>query len=68
MRSRTNEEQLIFVINEAMERAGLDLPQMFEFMDKDGSGLVTKADFRDAFSGESIAIDTGDLDRFIEYF
>jgi hypothetical protein len=29
VRSRTNEEQLIYVINEAIERANLDLSEAF---------------------------------------
>lgn len=66
--ARTNEEQLIYVINDAIERANLDLADAFWLIDQDDKGLITKQEFKSTFSHENIAIDKGDLDWFIEFF
>ncbi len=68
VRARTNEEQLIFVINDAIERANLDLADAFWLIDQDDKGLITKQEFKSTFNQEMIAIDKNDLDRFIEFF
>lgn len=68
VRAWTNEEQLIYVINEAIEKANLDLAEAFSLIDKDNKGLITKQEFRDTFNQETIAIDKADLERFVDFF
>ena len=59
---------MIYVINEAIEKAHLDLADAFSLIDKEGWGLISKQEFKDTFNQETIAIDKGDLDWFIDFF
>ena len=67
IRSRSTEEQIIFLIVEGLKRSRIkNFAEAFALIDKEGRGFVSKDDFRDIFKNLSLKIDQDDLERFIE--
>lgn len=69
VRSRTSEEQIIFLIIEALKRSRIkSLSEAFELIDKEGRGNISRDDFKDIFKSLNVKIDTNDIDKFIDHF
>jgi Ca2+-binding EF-hand superfamily protein len=49
VKSITSEEQIIYVLNEAIRKSGMNLSETFEIIDKEGDGVISKEDFREFF-------------------
>ncbi len=67
IRSRTTEEQIIYLISEALKRSKVkSLLDAFTLIDKEQRGYISKDDFRDIFKNLGLKIDSNDLDKFID--
>lgn len=65
---RSREDQIVYVLDEALRRNHLDLERMFDVMDKEGKGVITKEDFKDTLSNSRVRIDRKDLENFVDLF
>jgi len=69
IRSRTTEEQIIYLVIEALKRSKIkNMSEAFALIDKEGRGFISQDDFKDIFRGLSLKIDQDDLDKFIDQF
>jgi Ca2+-binding EF-hand superfamily protein len=69
VRSRTSEEQIIYLIVEALKRSRVkSLSDAFELIDKEGRGTISRDDFKDIFKSLNLKLDTNDIDKFIDHF
>jgi len=69
VRSRTSEEQLLFLLIECLRKAQIkSLSDVFEMIDKERKGSISKDDFRDLFKQVQLRIDPNEIDKFIEHF
>lgn len=65
---RSKEDQIVYVIDEALKRHKLDLDRLFEIMDKNGKGVITRHDFKDTVKNSRVRVDDRDLERFLNLF
>jgi Ca2+-binding EF-hand superfamily protein len=57
VRSRTTEEQIIYLIIEALKRSRIkSMSDAFEVIDKEGRGTISRDDFRDIFKSLNVKI------------
>lgn len=69
VRSRTSEEQIIYLIIEALKRSRVkSMSDAFEVIDKEGRGSISREDFRDIFKSLNVKIAEADIDKFIDHF
>ena len=68
IRSRSTEEQIIYLIIEALKRSKIkSLSEAFSLIDKEQRGFISKEDFKDIFSNLGIkTLDKNDLDKFMD--
>lgn len=65
---RSKEDQIVYVIDEALKKHKLDLDRLFEIMDKNGKGVITRHDFKDTIKNSRVGVDERDLERFLNLF
>lgn len=69
VRSRTSEEQIIFLIIEGLKRSKItSLSDAFEIIDKEQKGNISKEDFKDVFRNLNLKVSEPELDKFIDHF
>jgi Ca2+-binding EF-hand superfamily protein len=69
VKSRTSEEQIIYLIVESLRRTGIkSLAKAFELFDKERRGSLSREDFKDVFKNMKLKIEEGDVDKFIDHF
>jgi Ca2+-binding EF-hand superfamily protein len=69
VKSRTSEEQIIYLIIEALKRTKIrNLSEAFELIDKEERGNISREDFRDIFKSMELRIDPKDVEKFIDHF
>ena len=69
VKSRTSEEQIVYLIAESLKRAGVqNLSKAFEMFDKEDRGSLSREDFKDVFKNMKARIDEADIDKFIDHF
>lgn len=69
IRSRTTEEQIIYLIIEALKRSRIkSMSDAFEVIDKEGRGTISRDDFRDIFKSLNVKISETDIEKFIDHF
>lgn len=69
VRSRTTEEQIIYLIIEALKRSRVkSMSDAFEVIDKEGRGTISRDDFRDIFKNLNVKIAEADIEKFIDHF
>ena len=66
--SRSKEDEIVFIIEDTLKRNNLNLSEMFDIMDKNGKGIITKEDFKDTLISSRIKIDRKDLENFTDLF
>lgn len=66
--SRSKEDEIVFIIEDTLKRHNLDLSNMFDIMDKNGKGVITKEDFKDTLISSRVKIDRKDLENFTDLF
>ncbi len=67
VRSRTTEEQIIFVMNEMIQRKGISLLNAFKIFDRDASGTINRDEFKDALKNMQMELSDKDLDRVVAH-
>lgn len=69
MVSRTTEEQIIYLIIEALKRSRVkSMSEAFELIDKEGTGSISRDDFKDIFKNLNLKVSEADIDKFIDHF
>ena len=69
MRSRTSEEQIIFLIVEGLKKSKISsLSDAFEIIDKERKGTISKEDFKDIFRNLNLKVSETEIDKFIDHF
>ena len=69
VRKRTKEEAIIFQIVEAVNRSQVqDLSHLFQLIDKNERGFISKQDFRELFDNLQLKLKEEELDAFINNF
>lgn len=69
VKTRSREEVIIYQMIEAVNRSKINkLSELFEIMDKHGTGYITREDFADVFKRLPIKINEKELDRFMDNF
>lgn len=69
VKSRTKEEQIIYLIVESLKKSGVkSLAEAFELFDKEGTGTLSRDDFKDVFNSIDLRIDPAEIDKFIDNF
>ncbi len=70
VKSRTPEEQILYLLLEALRRSGIKtLADAFRMFDKRGGGqLLSKEDFMDVFENMKLRIEKSEVEKFIEHF
>jgi len=57
------------LIIEALKRSRINgFSEAFELIDKEGTGSISRDDFRDIFKSLNVKIDTNDIEKFIDHF
>jgi Ca2+-binding EF-hand superfamily protein len=65
---RSREDQIVYILDEALKRHHLDLDRIFDVMDKKGKGVISKEDFKDTLNNSRVKIDRKDLENFVDLF
>lgn len=65
---RSKEDQIVYVIDEALKKHKMDLDRLFEIMDKNGKGVITRHDFKDTIKNSRIRVSEKDLENFVKLF
>lgn len=65
---RSKEDEIVYILDMALKKHHLDLDRMFEVMDKNGKGVITKEDFKDTIVNSRVRIDRKDLENFVDLF
>ena len=68
VKSRSREDEIVYIIDDTLKKHDLDLATMFDVMDKRGKGVITKEDFKDTLWNSRIKIDKKDLENFTDLF
>lgn len=69
VKSRTAEEQLLYLLIECLRKTGFkSLAEAFEMFDKQRRGSISKDDFRDVFKLMNLRMDESEVDKFIDHF
>ena len=69
VRNRTKEEIIIYQIIEAVNRSNVkSMSNLFELIDKNGRGIISREDFRDIFQSLNLNLDKKELEKFIDNF
>jgi Ca2+-binding EF-hand superfamily protein len=69
VKSRTPEEQILFLLIESLKRSGIKrLSDAFELFDKERRGSLSREDFKDVFKNMKLRLDDAEVDKFIEHF
>ena len=68
VKSRSKEDEIVFILDDTLKRSNLDLSTIFDVMDKNGKGVITKEDFKDTLISSRIKIDRKDLENFTDLF
>ena len=69
VRNRSKEEIIIYQMVEALQHSNLGgLADLFNIMDKSGTGYISREDFSDIFDSLSLKIDRRELERFMDNF
>jgi Ca2+-binding EF-hand superfamily protein len=66
--SRSREDEIVYIIDQTLQKNGLELSTMFEMMDKNGKGVITKEDFKDTLINSRVKVDRKDLENFVDLF
>ncbi|CAI2367120.1 unnamed protein product [Moneuplotes crassus] len=65
---RSKEDDIVYVIDEALKKHKIDLDNLFDIMDKKGKGVISRHDFKDTINNSRVDIDDADLERFLNLF
>lgn len=69
VKNRSSEEIIIVQMIEALDRSDIeDFSELFQVMDKLGTGFITRQDFRDVFDRLPIKINNKELEKFMDSF
>lgn len=69
VKSRTPEEQILYLLIESLRRSGVkSLSEAFEMFDKERKYFLSREDFKDLFSSMKLRIDDNDVERFLDHF
>lgn len=69
LKTKTVEETLVFNIIKTIQKMGRGKAHMFELIDKDGKGYITRIDFKDFLDQlKHDQITDHDIENFINYF
>ena len=69
VRSRTSEEQIIYLIIEGLKRSKVQsMSEAFDLIDKEGNGSISREDFKDIFRNLKLKISDQEIDKFIDHF
>jgi len=69
LKAQTTEETLVFNIIKTIQRMKTQKTQVFELIDKEGKGYITRLDFKDFLSQLKVdEINDDDIENFINHF
>lgn len=69
VRNRTKEEIVIYQIIEAVNRTKVQsMGDLFELIDRDGRGIISREDFKDIFENLGLKLDKHELEKFVDNF
>jgi Ca2+-binding EF-hand superfamily protein len=69
VRNRTKEEIIIYQIIEAVNRSKVQsMGDLFELIDRDGRGIISREDFKDIFENLGLKLDKHELEKFVDNF
>lgn len=69
VRNRSREEHIIYQMIEAVQRSNVkSMSNLFELIDKNGRGFISRDDFTDIFKSLSLKIDQMELNKFCDHF
>jgi len=68
VRGKTSAEHIIELLLKNMHRTKKNLGEMFEIIDKEGKGYISREDFLSLFQQFDVKIPQGDLEKFVDHF